>query len=270
MRTLALAMLAAALPAWGQTEEGCQKWIAPGLGEGPIALGLYEADTVTGRRACPRSEIGLGTRAGAVVDTADFYGAIALDGWLFGSYAHSSRLELFGTFEAVHYQYVQNATIKGAVTSVGQLTAGAAYLTLSNPGLLITTTVRAMLPTAMYTPNVRTLGLEAGESFSYRPGQKLELHAHLAGDLSLGLSAANPFPRAGVLLNAGLQYSPWTRLGLVLDANGRLGSTSYLAPAAALRMRLFEGLGAELGAMLPLWGTDRHDAVLGLRLGQRL
>ncbi|MBI3184858.1 MAG: transporter [Myxococcales bacterium] len=265
----------AALPARAQVEtasdsaNGCGRWIAAGLPEGPVALGLLEADVATGRRACPRTEVGLMGRAGAVIDNADFYGAIGASGAVFGSYAASPKLELFGTFEALRYEYVQNATLKGSSTSLGQLTAGATYLGWQSGELLLGASGRVMLPTGLYT-GIRVMGFEVSGVGSYRFGERLELHGHLGSDTSFGLSAAQPLPRAGMLLGAGAQYSPCSRLGVVLDLNGRFGPTSYFAPALALRFRIAGGLGGELAATAPLLGTDRHDAMLGLRLGYRL
>jgi hypothetical protein len=56
------------------------------LPEGPVSLGLEDADLGTGRRVCPRTEAGLAVRLGATLDTADFYGAISANGVMVESY----------------------------------------------------------------------------------------------------------------------------------------------------------------------------------------
>src|SRR4051812_2535794 len=65
----------------------CETEVARGLGEGPLVIGFYEADLATGRHACPRSELSLGGRGGAIIDTPNFYGAISGDALLSASYA---------------------------------------------------------------------------------------------------------------------------------------------------------------------------------------
>ncbi len=269
MRALLIAAVMASAPARAE-DDACRKWIDPGLPEGPVALGFAEADVATGRRACPRSEAGIGTRAGAVIDTPNFYGAISVDALVFGSHALSESLELFGTVEVVRYQFVQNATLKGQSLTLGQLTAGAALSTFARGNLHTATVGRVMFPTAFYMPHVRLIGAEIGEAVTYRPGERLEIHGYLGGDFSAGLSSAQALPRPGLLATAGAQYSPWSRFGVALDLTARMGATSYVGPALALRFRPFGPVHAELQATLPLAGTDRHDGAFGLRIGARL
>lgn len=68
----------------------------------------------TGRRACPRTEVGIGGRFGATIDTPDFYGALNVNGVIFGSYAIGPTIEVFGTLEAITYNYAQNAARRRA------------------------------------------------------------------------------------------------------------------------------------------------------------
>ncbi len=253
------------------TPDPCARWVAPGLEEGPVALGFFEADVATGRRVCPRSEAGIGGRLGLTVDTPNFYGAIAGDGLVFASLAADDRTELFATFEAVHHQWVQNAVLKGSTTSLGQLTAGASHQTFESGHWLGATSARFMLPTSTATPRVAVVGLELGQAVSYRRYDTVELHGYLGADVSAGLSAAASDVRAGLLLNVGAQWSPASSFGLVVDLNDHVGGTAtYLAPALGLRFRPWRDVGAELDVTLPLAGTDRHDVVAGLRVGTRL
>ncbi|MFZ5469340.1 MAG: hypothetical protein ACOZIN_07870 [Myxococcota bacterium] len=240
-----------------------------GLFEGPVAFGYYEADVATGRRACPRTEIGLGAKAGAVIDTPDFYGGIAADALLFGSYALDDTRELFATLELLHYQFVQNATLKGTSLGLGQLTAGMSFYGYQSGAFRGSTSARLMLPTSTLG-NARIVGAELGHALSWRGLSKLEVHGYLGLDFSAALSAGPALPRLGGLANVGVQYSPLPWLGLVLDVNTHIGgATDYLAPALALRVGT-RSFGAELGATLPLLGNDRHDAVGGIRLAYRL
>ncbi|HLL54969.1 MAG TPA: hypothetical protein VK447_15550 [Myxococcaceae bacterium] len=254
-------------------QSGCDKWPARGLQEGPVGVGYYEADFATGRRACPRTEIGIGMRGGAIIDTPNFYGAISADALLFGSVALNPRLELFGTLEVVHYQWIQNASLRGDQTSMGQATAGATYVIYQEGAFLLAPSARMMLPTSTASANVRTMGLELGAAASYRAFSWLEVHGYAGGDMSMGFSAAPTDARFGLLLLAGVQWSPLDWLGVVLDMNGHFGARAgmdYMAPVLGVRVRIYEGLAAELGMTLPMAGADRHDALGGLKITYRL
>ena len=87
------------------------------LPDGPISVGYFEADMATGRRTCPRTEVGIGGRFGAIIDTPNFYGNLGVNGLIFGSYALNEKTEVFATLEAVSFDY--------AVTPSGDL--GAAH-----------------------------------------------------------------------------------------------------------------------------------------------
>ena len=240
------------------------------LFDGPISVGFFSADFGTARRACPRSEVGLGLLAGAAIDTPDFYGSLSGGALLYGSYALSPALEVFGALEAVKVQYVQNASLKGTSVALGQATVGATYVLLRQGGLLLAPSGRVMLPTDFSMPNVRTVGLELGGAVSYQLTGNLELHGYLGGDLSAGLSAAAALPRPGLLASAGAQYAfaPW--IGVALDLDAHAGESAYLAPALAVRVALGKALGLELGGKLPVWGTVRNEGALGLKVAYRL
>ncbi len=252
------------------SQRGCERSTAASLGDGPITVGLAEADVATGRRACPRTELAFGGRAGAIIDSPHFYGAIAADALLSGSYAWSERRELFATLELLHYQYVQNATLKGKSVGLGQLTAGASAVTFESSRFTGAASFRLLLPTATANAHLHEVGLELGHALSYRAAPAIELHGYLGGEASAGLSGGAALPRFGALGVVGIQVSPWRWLGLVLDVDGRAGEVSSLAPALALRFGLTQALSAELAATVPLLGRDRHTGVAALKLSYRL
>ena len=96
----------------------CAQWIAPGLEEGPVAMGFYDADTTSARRVCPRTEVSLGGRLAATVDNPDFYGNIGANALLSGSWAQTDTREFFATLEVLHYGFVQNAVINQPAADV--------------------------------------------------------------------------------------------------------------------------------------------------------
>lgn len=258
------------MPAEPLAAQGCSGEVDRGLFEGPVAIGFFDADFATGRRACARTEVGLGLLGGAIIDTPDFYGAISGGALVYGSYALSgSPLEVFGALEVVKVSYVQNASLKGTSVSIGQATLGATYALLRIGGLTVAPSMRLMLPTNGLTPDVRTVGVELGGAASWHQGP-IEVHGYVGGDLSAGLSEAPSLARPGVLFTAGAQYSFFSWAGVALDLNAHLGTYSYVAPAIGLRASLGKVVGLELGGTLPLWGSIRNDAALGLKVAYRM
>jgi len=244
---------------------------SPGLFDGPVAVGFFDADFAVGRRARPRTEVGLGVLGGATIDTPDFYGALSGGALLYGSYALPSQpMEVFASLEVVKFQYVQNASLKGTSTSLGQGSLGAAYVLLHAGGLTVAPSMRLMLPTDTSMPDVRTVGLEVGGAASWQVSGALEVHGYLGGDVSAGLSAGETLARPGLLISAGAQYAVTSWFGAVLDVNGHVGAQAYLAPALGLRAAIGKSFGIEVGGTLPLLGTIRNDAAVGLRLAYRI
>ncbi|MGQ0506705.1 MAG: hypothetical protein ACT4TC_15440 [Myxococcaceae bacterium] len=248
---------------------------ASALPEGPVFTGYAEVDTGVARRACPRTEVGLGGRGAAIIDAANFYGALNADALLFGSWAlPNQRTEIFATAEIVHWAYAQNATLKGTSLGLGQLSLGATHVVLSSDRAALAPTARMMLPTATGVTGVHLLGVELGLSGELRPVTPIELHAYAGADLGVGVFSPAPAqPRWGALVVLGMQYTPWRWFGVALDFAGHFGSRAavdYVAPALALRFAVGKAVGIDLSASLPLAGADRHDFTGALRLTYRL
>ncbi|MCC6336345.1 MAG: hypothetical protein IT380_20460 [Myxococcales bacterium] len=247
---------------------GCNQGPAHGLPEGPVALGYFEADMATGRRACPRTEVGLGGRFGASIDTPNFYGNLGINGLLFGSFAVRPDVELFATLEAANFTYTVNAVLTATQLTLGNFTLGGAYQVLNRGTVMGGVSARLLLPTSFETPGARAVGGELGFAASWRPKGWLEVHGYLGADVTSAFSRANPYTRFGGLLMAGAQLQPVSWFAFVLDLTGRLGEVSYFAPTAGLRFRIFK-FGIEVGATLPLAGNDRHDFIMGARFSWR-
>lgn len=255
-------------PAEQTQPEGCGAWRAPGLNEGPVALGYAEADLATGRRACPRTEVGLGARFGAIIDTPDFYGAVKVNGLLYGSWALRPTTELFATLEAVNFNYGVNAVLTSTQVTLGNMTVGGTQVLFTGSRFVGSVSGRVLLPTSFEIPGARLLGGELGASASWRPLHWLEVHGYLGGDLTGAVGRANGLVRGGAVLLLGAQVSPFDWGAIVVDLNGRLGALTYLAPSLAFRFKIAK-LGIDLAATRPLVGTDRHTIIGGLRLNWR-
>jgi len=239
----------------------------PGLFEGPVAIGLLAGDLGAGRRACPRSELTLGARALATIDTPGFYGNLAVGARLEGSWSIRGRGELFASFTFVDWQFVQNATLKASNLTAGPLTVGGSVLAYDTRGLAISPYARVLLPT-----DGRTIGLEYGVSLAGIFARRFGAHLLAAGDLSAGIGPGPTSARGGALILVGLAWTPARWFSFTFDAQlhfGALAPLDWFAPVAALRFRLWRGLGAELSALVPVVGGDRHDTALLLRIGWR-
>ncbi len=248
--------------------QACARWPAKGLGEGPASLGYAEADMSTGRRVCPRTEVGLGARFGAIIDTPDFYGAVSVNGLVYGSYALRPTTELFATLEAVNFNYAVNAVLTSTQLTLGHMTVGATQVLAQGERFATGVSARLLLPTSFEIPGARLMGFELGATGSWRPLEFLEVHGYLGGDLSGAIGRAAGLPRGGATLIAGVQWSAFKWGALVLDVSGRLGPLSYLAPTLAFRFAIGK-VGIELAATRPLVGTDRHTVIGGLRVNYR-
>ncbi len=246
-----------------------------GLPEGPVSASFHEVDFARARRACLRSEVGLGGSGGAIIDTPNFYGTLNANGLLFGSWTFAKgSTELFATAEVIRWVYAQNATLKGTSLGLGQLSVGASRVVLATEEAQVTPSVRLMLPTATGEANVHVLGFEAGVASTVRPLPPLQLHGFAGAQVAGGVFSPAPSqPRAGALLVVGLQYSPWSWAALAVDLNARFGlraALDSLAPAFALRFGVGRHVGVELAATLPVAGADRHDFAGALRVSYRL
>lgn len=247
----------------------CRAWPAKGLYEGPVAVGFGEAELGVARRACPRTEVGLGGQLGLIIDTPDFYGAVRGAGVLFGSWAASERLELFAMLEPLAFTFAQNAVLTSTRLTLGHATLGGTFVLFEGETLAISGSARLLLPTSRELPGASLLGGELSALATWRPRSWLEVHGAVGGDVTGAVGRAAGYARGGATLLLGAQLSPFDWGALVVDLGGRLGAISYLAPAVAFRFRLGP-VGLELGATLPLVGNDRHDVIAGLRASWRL
>ncbi len=238
------------------------------LPEGPASIGYQQADVAVGRRACPRTEVGLGGRFAAIIDVPNFYGNLGVSGILFGSYALNEKTELFATLEAVNYAYAVNASLEQTGLTLGNMTVGGTRVMHGGNTFVGSLSARVLLPTSFEIPGARLVGAEVSHLMTWVPFHWLALHSAVGVDFSAAFSQAQSFPRIGATALIGAELKPISWFAFVLDVTGHLGVRSYLAPTAALRFRV-ASLGIELGGSLPLVGTDRHDFIMGGRVSWR-
>ncbi len=179
-----------------------------GMPEGPASVGYAEADMATGRRACPRTEFGLGGRFAAIIDTPNFYGNLGVSGVLFGSFAINERTEVFATLEAVNYTYAVNASLSKTGLALGHLTAGATRV-LYTPGHFVgSASVRLLLPTSFEIPGARLVGAELSHLTEWAPKTWLEVHTAVGVDFTAAISGAQALPRVGATARSVADEAP--------------------------------------------------------------
>jgi hypothetical protein len=253
-------------------EHACTRVKEERITDGPIVIGLYDADFATARSACLRSTLSIGERLGATIDKPDFYGGVRADTIVTGSFRLRPYLEVFGALELIHWELVQNASIKATALGLGNMTFGVQGRVLESRRFALSVYGRVLLPTATWSPAAQTSGGDIGALGLFRPRRDVELHAQLSVDLTAGLSAGPPDIRGGTTLMLGVQYTPARWFALVVDLATVLGHRSALdafLPQLALRFRVYRGLNLELDGTAPLAGGDRRLALALLRIGYR-
>lgn len=278
MKTVCFLMvLLWALPAAGG--DACTP-LHGGLPSGPLGLSFFEGDVGRPRRVCPHNEVSISASLMAIdvaddliVEDGNFYATLAGAGEISGSWKFSDRGELFASLEAVKYRYVQNATLIKDHLGLGFLSLGATYQTWSRGSNILAASGRMTLPTAFgYYENAWPLAFDFGLALASRPSPRLSVHAQLGSVLSFAVSHGDPGTQAGVQLLAGLEYTPWDWLGLVLDLGALLGyreGLDQLTLGAGFRFRIWEGLGIELAGMLPYAGSTASELAIVLRISYR-
>lgn len=234
------------------------------LPAGPVPAGYGQADFGSGRRACPRTEVGLGVRGLGIIDTPNFYGNVGAQALIFGSWAVTPHTELFATLEALTIGFTQNATLTKTEFTLGHLTAGIGQRVYETDRLAGSMIARVLLPTSFEIPGMRLIGAEVGHSVTYRPLHWLEVHGAAGIDFTMGVGPGSSDPRVSGFAVAGAMWQPVSHFGVVLDLLGRAGRVSSLTPLLGVRTRI-RSFGIEVGGGLPIIGNDRHDFIATAR-----
>jgi hypothetical protein len=253
-------------------DHACARVRESRLADGPVALGLYDADFGTARSACLRSTVDLYERLGVVYDLPGFYGGVRADTIVSGSVRLRPHIELIGAIEAVHWELVQNGPIKATALGLGQMTLGVQGLALETRRFALSIYGRVIVPTASWPRSAQSTGAELGLTGLFRPRRDVELHAQLAADFIAALVAGPPQVRGGTTILVGLQYVPARWFAFTIDAAVVLGHRAPLdafLPQLGLRFRVWRDLNLELDATAPLGGGDRRLAIGALRVAYR-
>lgn len=247
-------------------------WAGPcaddGMAEGPVVAGLLDGDLGRARRACVRTEAGLGVGGLIVADTPNFYGHVVGSAVLDGSYALDDRTEIFGSAELFRYDSVISA-LTSTYVGVGHTALGANRILSASERAHVAVNGKVVLPTAVGLYRTAwPFGLDLGLSGTWAASDLLRLHGQIGGLTSLAASKGPTQGRVGAMSTLGAELRPGKAFAAVADLSAGFG---YTAPvdvvAAALGLRFSDGRrwGLELGATVPLAGRERALATFALR-----
>jgi len=238
------------------------------LPEGPVPAGFEQAELGIVRRACPRTEVGLSVGGRAVIEQENFYANLRGGARLDASMQPFPQLELFVVGEGfVFNQVIQS--YRATHLGLGDTSVGATLLAFGRNGFALAPTARLTLPTALgLYKNAYPMALEAGLVGLIVPFDELRLHGGLLGATTWALSAGDSDDRGALISNVGadLVIDDW--IALVADLNAQAlhrADLDRLTVGLGVRVAFFDGLGLELGAVIPVAGAERNLASLVLR-----
>ncbi|OGQ10183.1 MAG: hypothetical protein A2138_18635 [Deltaproteobacteria bacterium RBG_16_71_12] len=238
------------------------------LPEGPVPTGFEQADFGVVRRACPRTELGLSGVGRAVVEQENFYANLRGGARLDASMQPLPQLELFASGEGfVFNQVIQS--YRATHMGLGDTSIGATLLAFARNGFALAPTARLDLPTALgLYQNSFPVGLEAGLLGLVVPFEELRLHGGLLGAATWAVTAADSDDRGAIISNVGadLVLDDW--VAVVADLNAQAlhrADLDRLTVGLGARFAFFDGLGLELGAVIPVAGAERNLASFVLR-----
>ena len=270
--SFALALVSAALLSAGsaQARSPCD---VGRLVEGPVQVGFSQGDFGIVRSACPRSELGLGIGGRAIIDGDNFYGNLRGGTRLDVGILASAGLMLSASIEPfVFHQVIQS--FKATHLGLGESSVGATLLAVARERFALSVTTRLTLPTAIgLHVNSWPIGVEAGVLALLQPIDQLRLHGGFLGGLRTAVSKAAVPASGAVIGNAGVDVvinDEW--LAFVVDVNGQAlerGGLDLLAVSCAARTVLFDQVGLEVGASIPIAGDERHLASAIVRASYR-
>lgn len=263
---LPMALLAGlALPLSARAASPCDRRALP---EGPLPAGFEQADFGVVRRACPRTEVGLSVVGRAIVEQENFYANLRGGARLDASFQPFPQLELFVSSEGFVYQQVIQS-YRATHMGLGDTSVGATLLAFGRDSFALAPTVRLDLPTSLgLYQNAFPMGLEAGLLGIVEPFDELRLHGGLLGAASWAFTAADADDQGALISNVGADVVLDDWIAVVVDLDSQLlhrADLDRLALGVGARFAFFDGLGLELGAVIPLAGAERNLGSFVLR-----
>lgn len=240
---------------------------------GPAALGPGPADFGQVPAACAGSDVALRLRGDLLVDSPDYYGAIAAGATLGGRLVLGPRWTASAAVDLLTWRYVVNAVVASSGAAIGPGTLGVARLVpLRGGGAAVF--ARLLAPFDGARRESRRGGVEAGGAFQLRPWGTLGVQGGLTLPGTLTVTGGVARAALDTALVAELVYAPRTWVALIGGTAVRVRAVPdpvfrAIAPRLAVRL-VRSGWQLALGAELPALGTERTDASIGLFAGRAI
>ena len=232
---------------------------------GPSALGTIP-------EACAANEAAVQAYLAALIASDDFYGYLHL------VVAPRVRLVLPGgpwvsaMLPGFSYWFAANATVEADQV---ELDAGALGLHLPLPvteRLQLAPYVRLLVPSSAGYANATRYGFDHGVASVLRLTSNVELAGGFGFPAVITANGTTLHVTSLPGAAGDVVWAPWSWLGLVggLGARARLGPDRGFAAIdlrSAIRAYVLGGLRFELGALLPIGGSDRTDVIAALSVG---
>lgn len=235
---------------------------ASALADGPLMIGFSQADHGVFRRACPRSELGLGAGARAIIEEENFYADLRGHGRLDVSVQPFDALELSLMLEPVFYEQVIQS-FRASHLGVGDTSLSAMLLAFTGDRYALSILVRGTLPTAYgYYAHTLPFAFDAGPLFLLEPLDDVRLHAGVLALGEVAITKAASDPRGGIAGNVGADFVIFEWLSIVADLQAQAlvrEPLDRLTLGFGARAALGD-LALELGVAVPVAGADRNAA----------
>lgn len=256
-------------PAGAATETGiCSR---PMLA--PIELPLRDdgIDAVPG--ACGRTVLDARLRGTALLDLPAFYGTLAGSFMIGIRYKENNYFQWELGTRAIDYRFAQNASLVLSEIAYGPAYVGAAGLFSARLGdrdlpLAWSPSLRVSIPFSDSGYDIAVTTMRPAVAATLELSERVHIHGR--GALLLWLAGASDRTRGRVAVSMAVDGAASLRSWLAVTMGTEVQSGWYglgldhWLMRGALRVRLAGRYRLELGAAVPLVGSERTDVVLGL------
>jgi hypothetical protein len=232
---------------------------------GPAGLG-------SPAEACAANDISLQGFASALIAVEDFYGGLGAGLTARARFVLGPEHWLSVWVPGLEYRFLANATIEAESAGMGAGAIGYHRALALGKDAQLAPFARMLLPTESVYQNAVRYGFDHGVSAVVRAEPWLELVGGAAFPLYVTVGSGSYHLSYQPNFAAEAIAAPFTFLAVAggLGLRMRAGDDSALEsfdPRLAVRVYPFRGARLEAAALLPLWGADRTDLVLGVNLG---
>jgi hypothetical protein len=235
----------------------------------PIQLTVGVSDFGVTPSTCSDLRIALDVRAGAIIDTADFYGALGGEAVISATLPLGQRIWITAGVTPVRFRFAQNATLVATGLSVGASDVALNVGLLARTDLRLSTYLRVLVPTETGMQYAVRTGIEPGLSLAWRPNTRWSL----LGGFSLPIEFSflggrgTSYGSARTSIDGAVLISTWFEPLLGIEArigNDPDGAIEYIAPRFSLRFHLGRGVMVHLSGLAPLLGIERTNARISM------